>query len=141
MTSANTPLELEMDLGSLASQAAIQLDDLLLGRSQQLGALRVLADKIIEGLPQDEPLDAATVVAVQRALVDTAGSVPSKTVSELQVRAAELSRKFLEIVGNTSQATMEQDLRQLRSFCVALSRHSAALQRSPYDWTEFPHQR
>ena len=46
------PLELEMDLASLASQAAIELDDLLLGRRKDLTAVGVLVDKIAAGLPE-----------------------------------------------------------------------------------------
>jgi hypothetical protein len=59
------PLELEMDLASLASQAAIELDDLLLGRREELAAVGVLIDKIRAGLPHGQPLDTTTVVAME----------------------------------------------------------------------------
>jgi hypothetical protein len=134
------PLELEMDLASLASQAAIELDDLLLGRREELAAVGVLIDKIRDGLPHGQPLDTTTVMAMQRAFIDTPGSKETNTVSELQTNAAELMARLSGIVAGAKnqQATA---LEQLRSFCVALSKHSTALQRSPYDYQEHPFQR
>src|SRR2546427_204701 len=92
------PLELEMDLASLASQAAIELDDLLLGRRKELTAVRVLVEKISAGLPQGKPFDTTTVVAIQRALIDTPGSKQATTVSELQTSAAELTKRLSNLV-------------------------------------------
>ncbi len=134
------PLELEMDLASLASQAAIELDDLLLGRRKDLTAVGVLVDKIAAGLPQGKPLDATTVVAVQRALIDTPGSKQTTTVSELQSSAAEMTARLSGLI-TESDVKAPSLLEQLRSFCVALSKHSTALQRSPYDRREHPFQR
>jgi hypothetical protein len=134
------PLELEMDLASLASQAAIELDDLLLGRRKDLTAVGVLVDKIAAGLPQGKPLDATTVVAVQRALIDTPGSKQTTTVSELQSSAAEMTARLSGLI-TESDVKAPNLLEQLRSFCVALSKHSTALQRSPYDRREHPFQR
>lgn len=134
------PLELEMDLASLASQAAIELDDLILGRRKDLTAVGVLIDKIAAGLPEGKPLDATTVVAIQRALIDTPGSKQTTTVSELQSSAAEMTARLSGLItgGDVKAADV---LEQLRSFCVALSKHSTALQRSPYDRREHPFQR
>ena len=134
------PLELEMDLASLASQAAIELDDLLLGRRKDLTAVGVLVDKIAAGLPEGKPLDATTVVAVQRALIDTPGSKQTTTVSELQSSAAEMTARLSGLI-TESDVKAPNLLEQLRSFCVALSKHSTALQRSPYDRREHPFQR
>ena len=134
------PLELEMDLASLASQAAIELDDLLLGRRKDLTAVGVLIDKIAACLPQGKPLDATTVVAVQRALIDTPGSKQTTTVSELQSSAAEMTARLSGLI-TESDVNAPNLVEQLRSFCVALSKHSTALQRSPYDRREHPFQR
>ena len=134
------PLELEMDLASLASQAAIELDDLLLGRREELTAVAVLVDKIAAGLPEGKPLDATTVVAVQRALIDTPGSKQTTTVSELQSSAAEMTARLSGLITGVD-VKAPNVLEQLRSFCVALSKHSTALQRSPYDRREHPFQR
>jgi hypothetical protein len=134
------PLELEMDLASLASQAALELDDLLLGRRKDLTAVGVLVDKIAAGLPEGKPLDATTVVAVQRALIDTPGSKQTTTVSELQSSAAEVTARLSGLITG-SDVKAPNLLEQLRSFCVALSKHSTALQRSPYDRREHPFQR
>ena len=82
-TSSSEPLELEMDLASLASQAAIDLDDLLLGRGKELTAVKVLAEKIASSLPSGQTIDATTAVAVQRALIETPGLSQSTTVNEL----------------------------------------------------------
>ena len=134
------PLELEMDLASLASQAAIELDDLLLGRRKDLTAVGVLVDKIAAGLPEGKPLDATTVVAIQRALIDTPGSKQTTTVSELQSSAAEMTARLSGLI--TEEDVKGSDvLERLRAFCVALSKHSTALQRSPYDRREHPFQR
>src|SRR6266487_4599571 len=130
------PLELEMDLASLASQAAIELDDLLLGRRKELTAVSVLVDKIAAGLPKGKPLDATTVVAIQRALIDTPGSKQTTTVSELQHSAAEMTARLSALVAGTDVESQSVNLEQLRAFCVALSKHSTALQRSPYDRRE-----
>jgi hypothetical protein len=136
------PLELEMDLASLASQAAIELDDLFLGRRKDLTAVGVLVDKIAAGLPEGKPLDATTVVAVQRALIDTPGSKQTTTVSELQSSAAEMTARLSGLInGGDVKPPAPDVLEQLRSFCVALSKHSTALQRSPYDRREHPFQR
>lgn len=135
------PLELEMDLASLASQAAIELDDLLLGRRTDLSVVSVLVDKISAGLPKGKPFDTTTVVAIQRALIDTPGSKQATTVSELQTSADEVTKRLSNLLTQANSQSQGTNIEQLRSFCVALSKHSTALQRSPYDRREHPFQR
>lgn len=139
-TPSPEPLELEMDLASLASQAAIDLDDLLLGRRKELMAVKVLAAKIAASLPSGQTMDATTAVAVQRALIETPGLPQSTTVNELLNSAAELTARLSKLVSEPEPKDTEE-VRQLRSFCVALSRSSTVLQGSPYDRPEHPFRR
>jgi hypothetical protein len=135
------PLELEMDLASLASQAAIDLDDLLLGRRKELTAVKVLAEKIAASLPLGQTMDATTAVAVQRALIETPGLPQTTTVNELVNSAAELTARLSKLVAKPEPKENPDEVKQLRSFCVALSRSSTALQGSPYDRPEHPFRR
>ena len=140
-TPSPEPLELEMDLASLASQAAIDLDDLLLGRRKELNAVRVLAKQIATNLPSGQAMDPTTAVAVQRALIETPGLPQSTTVSELLTSAAKLTSRLSELVGKQEPTDNVDEVKQLRSFCLALSRNSTALQRSPYDRPDHPFRR
>lgn len=138
ISTARPPLELEMDLASLASLAAIELDDLLLGRRKQFDAVQLLAQRIASGVPDGQPLDDSTVVAMHHALIEDPSGAPT-TMTELKTTAAVLSDQMAKLVGEDTNNAMDL-IKKLRSFCVALSKHSMAIHRSPYDEKEDPHQ-
>lgn len=135
--------ELESDLPSLASQAAIELDNLILGRSSQVEAIRRLALRIGESVERDaEPasalsrLDPKTVVVIKRAIDDALRlNAPLTTVDELVHETGKI-RERLERVSQNPQALQQHgidSLKQMRAFCLALSRRASAHEQSMDD--------
>lgn len=124
----------QIDLASLASRAAIELDNLMLKRPTSLEAAQRLAARLSERIPSTPASkipDIATVVALRRALIETPGFTEATTLDELVKNAA-------QVTGLLSKAGPEVDLKLLRTFCVALSREATAAQRSPFERPEQP---
>lgn len=129
--------KVEMDLASLASQAAIALDELALGRRTELTAITELVQKVQASLPSHQSIDVPTAVAVQRALVALPEAAHGTTVNELLDSASELTKRLSNLVANDEHQDIEE-IKRLRSFCVALSRSAMSLEGSPYDRPEHP---
>ncbi len=136
-------LELESDLPSLASQAAVELDNLSLGRGKNLSAVKTLAEKLSQSVTEvDEPssrsslLDPVAAVAVSRAIGDLGDSAQPKQLNDLLSRAGDLTRQLRALA---EDATADADIPTLRSFCVALSRHASAAEPSLYDRYSHPY--
>ena len=126
----------QIDLASLASRAAIELDNLILNRPTSLEAARGLAEKLAEQMHSSKGKnvpDISTVVALRRALIETPGLASATTLDELVKNAAAVTG-WLSNAGPDAKA----DLKSLRTFCVALSREATASQRSPFERPEQP---
>lgn len=119
------------DLASLASQAAVALDNLVLGRGSDLAAVKRLADVVCGSLETQPAIDLTTAVAVHHALVEMSGVTSSKTVDELRKNAME----FIERLSKTAEheSLEPAEIKNLRDVCVALSRSATALAGPLYD--------
>jgi hypothetical protein len=120
------------ELPSLASLAAIELDDLVIGRADiHLDAVRRLA-KALASWVQSEgegsaavKLDPSRLFVINRAFEDsTVIERRPTTVDELVQITTDLTRSLENL---TSEQRDKHNLERLRSFCLALSRRAASL--------------
>jgi hypothetical protein len=125
---------LDPDLPFLASEAAVDIENLLANKSPSLSAVRKLAQRLrsaIEpargGTPPRSLMDPATLTVVAEAVAQSA--TQPLTLDDLLAQAdkiaASLSRQNLTEVRN--------ELTNARDFCVALSRAAVAYRESIYD--------
>lgn len=128
---------LDADLPMLASQAAIELDGLILGHQQPLAAAAQLASRLQQSIPDDRSPLPKSLASPAFSLLSEAmvrGGVtdqPPTSVDELIREASRIARQLRgpEDPGDSDKSR----LRQLRDFCIALSRCSAAYQRSIHE--------
>jgi hypothetical protein len=118
----------DLNLPFLASQAAIELDNRLLGSANGLDSVKALADRLrnatepVNGSEKRRPLmDLPTLNVFCSALTASQGH-GVKTLSDLAGEAARLAGDL----DSSSVNDDNQQLTQLRSFCVALSRAASA---------------
>lgn len=126
---------LESDLASLACQAAIELDNLILDRPTTFDSVRRLISAIAESVPESADafspsslLDATAVLVLNRAIGDAAlGTAPTR-VDELVRQAARIMQQLSDMIANPehSRASSLPELKQMRSLCLAVSRHASA---------------
>ena len=137
---------LENDLPSLANQAAIELDTMVLGGPVRLEAVRQLASQISRTVTDvNDPgspsslLNVRTAVLVNRAIGEAAVGPANSTLDELLKRTKEVTGALLALdqVHHVSAA----ELARLRNFCVALSRHALAREVTPDDRPQHPFRR
>jgi len=128
MTQATNPgRELsEGDLALLASRAAVQIDDILLGRPPTRGPIEQLADHLTARLQTVAPscgatqlVDPATVVVVERAMRATGSS--ARTLEELVQLARAIAETMRPGSEPASTESRREGLVRARIFCVALS--------------------
>ena len=121
------------DLPLLASEAAIDIDNLLAERSDDLSAIKRLAqclkDSIEVGTPGSEPralMDPATLSVLGEAVSGTVNGGSLKKLEDLLVKASQIAGTL------SSDTPMENpnELRQARDFCIALSRLVMAYHKS-----------
>jgi len=128
---SSDPSKHEEDLASLASQAAVALDNLVLGRGGDVAAVKRLALLVCGSLETDQAIDLTTAVAVHHALIEMSGVTSSKTVDDLRTNAMEFIERLSRIAKNESLEPAE--IKNLRDVCVALSRSATALAGPLYD--------
>jgi C4-dicarboxylate-specific signal transduction histidine kinase len=132
--------ELETSLPSLASQAAAELDNLLLGKSNQVDALRRLSAQIAESIVNvDQPdapgslIDPSAVVVMHRAIGETnTTGVRMTTIHDLIHEATRITQG-LESIGRDPEGTKSQAvsvIEKMRDFCLVLSRLASAHEQS-----------
>jgi hypothetical protein len=117
------------DLAAVAASAAIELDNLLLGRNPSLTAVAALADRLRcsrasgANLSTRESLfDPATVVVVGQTLAAFEWAPPASTVEQLLTEADRIAARLQDpTLGAETEA-----LEHMRSFCLELSRRAAA---------------
>lgn len=127
--------EPELDLSSLACDAAIELDNLIRGKSQDLGTVKKLIVEIEDlgkglsnsarhgGLAQLSP---TTAVALNSAIDDSELSSAQSDISGLSKETDRIIERLKNLVSNPQKAKAEEPVEKLRSFCIALSRHALA---------------
>ena len=134
--------ELESDLPSIASLAAIELDRLALKRETNLEGVSRLIEVIsnsITGVAEpaspSSHLNPSTAVAVNQAIADSKFSDLSAQLANLLEEAG----KITSLLNEARQAPDQfresnfEALKQMRSFCLALSRRALASERALID--------
>ena len=129
---------LDPDLPFLASEVAIDVDNLLAGVSVNQKAMRLLAEKLLNsieidsaGSPPRSQMDMATLTVLGEAILDleTVDVQPLGKVEDLLTKANQIATILLV----DDPQNNPKDLEQARSFCVALSRAAAAYSESIRD--------
>ncbi len=124
------------DLPSLASEAAVELDNLAMGHRVELEAVKRLGrllgnsfSSAHQGPGQRGVVDAATLAVVGEAFTRSAAEGPPHTIDVIIARAT-------SIANNMSSESLTKDAHALewtRAFCVSLSQCAAAYRKSIYD--------
>lgn len=147
-TSLSDVIDLDSDLPSVASQAAIELDNLLLERALELTAVARLAEMIRAVAPpaehplQIQHLDIGSTLAVNRAAARFAGAAAPTRLSELLPRVQAFAQRLSDLAGPaTERNKVEGDVRELKAFCLELSRQAATGQRCAHDRPSHPYRR
>lgn len=127
---------LDPDLPFLASEVAIDIDNMLSGTSNDQTAMRLLADKLSQAIgldPDGGPLrsrmDMATLTVLGEAVSQTVEKQSMKSIQDLLARASEITA----VLASNEPVHDRQGLEKARSFCVALSRKAAAYSESIRD--------
>ena len=127
------------DLPSVACNAAIELDNLLLGLTTDLPSVRELCDKLTEEVPNVSDLasprslvDPSTVVVIHRVLRESQMGGLSDEIDELTRQAAEIVRKLQAVIGDPSgsRSTNEEGVKKLKMFCLLLSKRASGAKKS-----------
>jgi hypothetical protein len=123
--------ELEGDLPSLSSIAAIELDNLILKKSKDLEGVKRLAAKISNSLSMTSN-DPTAMVVMDMAMTDSQLSGHLETVDELVQKAEEIIQRLKQIMAKPKKTNITE-LKIMRNFCITLSKHASAHEPSPYD--------
>src|SRR5262245_18402821 len=119
------------DLPSVACQAAIELDTLLLGRTKDLPSVAELSRRLSEEVPPvldlNSPLslvDPSTVVALHGTIEESRLAAPSDDIIVLTQDAGEIVRRLKAVSDDPAAARASdlEELRKLKEFCLILSR-------------------
>jgi len=127
---------LDLELPLLASEAAIDIDNLLSNRSKELTAIRLLADQLrnsIEissiGEPPRSLMDPPTLSILGEAIARAAGEGYSKKVDDLLTEAVKIGTEL----SSEDPTRNIKELERARDFCVALSMAVVAYHKSISD--------
>lgn len=127
----NSALHDEQDLGTIACYAAIELDELLRACNASLAAIPRLVEMLMDEVPVDigEPnsttlVDYCTIVKIDNA-IRQAGIQPPRDVSELSKQTGQITQRLHNLVENPDDRFERDELEELRSFCIALSRSNS----------------
>lgn len=130
------------DLPFLALRAAIDLDNLIGKRSEDLKAVNQLVEIISQELVLSASeitsmaqLNPATAVVLNYAIDDSKISTAQTKITELIRETKQIINKLREVVENTQKGLKEEpkNLEQLKSFCLALSKRALDSEAPPYE--------
>lgn len=135
--------EAKNDLPSLACFGAIEIDKIILDKVYNLNILKKLADKLLNSIKSHKVqsdtmslIDPKSVIVMNHAIQDSYTSIPRlKTVDDLVQQARKITEKLQAIVSNPDPFKREkrEELKELRSFCIAISKHASSFERSLYN--------
>lgn len=124
---------LDPNLPFLASEAAIDIDNLLSNRAEDLTAIETLAKLLTNSMeqggtggPPRSLMDPGTLTVLGQALAEARSSQALQKMEDLLTEAA-------RIAGSLSSHDLKEkpdELERLRDFCVALSRAAVAYHKS-----------
>ncbi|MEW6113954.1 MAG: hypothetical protein AB1664_17605 [Thermodesulfobacteriota bacterium] len=125
---------LDADLPFLAVEAAIDIDNLLSGRSKDMQARLKLAHQLRNSVdrPNGTPrslMDAATLTVLGEALAQAVVTETLEKVDDLLLKAEQIS----QALGSEDPAQNREELQEAKEFCLALSRAVAAHHKSISD--------
>jgi len=144
MTSAMAPSNLnnefralDPELPFLASEAAVDLSNIISGNSEDIGAIRRLADRLrnsikksSSGEPSCSLMDPATLTILGGAAAELSSTdVPLRKVDDLLAKTLEIA----EFLSSEEMLEKTDKLEQARDFCVALSRAAIAYRQTIRD--------
>jgi len=128
---------LDPDLPFLASEAAIDVENIIAGGRRDLKAIRSLAERVAnlntelsDDKQSSEYIDPATIAVLGVALKELPGNQMSATTRDLLTDALEIANSMSEDRINTGE---KKNLERVRDFCVALSKAAFAYHRSLED--------
>jgi len=120
---------LDPGLPVLASEVAIDIDNILLGKSDDRTAMHFLAEKLSQAMEPDDAdchlpyrMDMATFTVLGDAISEAVWEKGSKDILAL----LEITNKIKAVLISDQSSNNHSDLEKARSFCVALSRAAAA---------------
>jgi len=118
-----------VDLAAVASAAARSLDDLTLGRTQDLGAVESLVTILSSDLESASSMDLSTASAVQHALAGGSHENHAVPIGDFFDQAKALTGRLNAVV----ETKDIEEARELMDLCITLSRSAMALSSSTYD--------
>lgn len=146
--------EFYSDVPSLACHAAIELDNLIRGKGTGLNAVIQLAEVISQdmalsksdatGIISSAYLDSATAVALNYAIADYNRSTTPDELHKLITETKEVVQCLRKLVENPKRALEEkpEKVKQLKYFCLALSKRALALEVPQYqEESQHPYRR
>lgn len=127
---------LDPDLPFLASEVAIDVDNMLLGISDDRTAMRGLANKLLQstdtasaGSPPRSRMDMATLTVLGEAISVVVDIQCLKKVEDLLAKASQIAK----VLVSENPLDNPDELERARDFCVALSRAAASYSESIRD--------
>jgi hypothetical protein len=136
---------IEEDLPNLACDAAFELDNLILGRSEKLAALSTLVDLMagfsstsVSGDDKNGPfsnLNPSTAVVLNSAIGESKLSVTTNTIEGLIRDANDIIEDLKMLIDNPQEARKSdlEKVKKFKSFCLFLSKHALATEPTLYD--------
>ncbi len=131
------------DLPFLASEAAIDIDNMLTKNSYDFNAIHLLAERLKNSIQFDAPnasshslMDPATLSVLGEAVAkSTRKTNNSHKIDNLLKEAA----KIADLLSKETPIEDREELEKVREFCVALSRAALAYRKSIRDIITRPH--
>lgn len=128
---------LDPDLPFLASEAAVDIDNLLSDSSSEVESVKRLADILNNSFKGDVPgnsfksfMDPATVTILGTAVIGSSSkNVSLKQVDDLLEKAS----LFAKSLSRENLLENRDELEEARDFCIALSRSVVAYRKSIHD--------
>ncbi len=127
--------DMEGDLRSVANQAAIEIDNVIIDHANRLEAVRRLGQMLSSAVSQVENPDApnsnlnpTTAIAVTCALSDSR-QLHITQLNELMLHTNEITQDLQRLATDPVRfkAGEMENLVKMRSFCLALSKRAAAI--------------
>lgn len=125
----------EFDLSSLASRAAIEIDNLILGQSKEQNSIKKLAKKLKESIHDSYSgaecrfLTNPTAVTIMGRAINKGAPNKISSVDEI-IKQAQL---ITDILNKPMSSSDRPQLEEIRSFCIALSISAASHRVSAVD--------
>ncbi len=127
---------IDPELPLLASEVAIDIENMLSNASIDLTAIRSLADKLnnsfsanVHGDALHSLMDPATLNVLNKAVAEVNSQKTLEKVEELLSEAAKIAR----VLSSKNPMEDPEGLRQAQQFCVAFSKATMAYHKSIYD--------